>query len=414
MAGSRKKTMNIVFVSYTYWPPDFGGALIVTLEGLRDLVRRGHRAVVLTSGKPGFPAREHDGGLDVRRSPAISRKRRGRILRRLLYFFWAAGCLIRADYDVVHLSAMPGINRASNSLAAWIMARIARMKGARVVFVHTLADTEQKALEMNGLGGVLLRRYLNAVTDIVAISPALHAALAEEFPGKTHLIMRAVKDDIFRPLDKARRSEVRAALGFSPEDVVFVFLGSVSHRKGFDVLGQALSRLQADHPNWKLLVIGPHTPEENHNIVPADITAVKAPLEGNPHVRYMGRINEWPRVAELVAAGDVFVFPSRREGIGQAPMQGMAAGLPVVIARLPGITDQASIEEETGYYVTPGSVDELADAMAKLGANAALRRQMGEKARQRILEAFGWQAYLDRWEALYAGQAAGKKWSATF
>ena len=303
---------------------------------------------------------------------------------------------------------MPGINRATNSLTAWIMARIARMKGARVVFVHTLADTEQKALEMNGLGGALLRRYLNAVTDIVAISPALHAALAEEFPGKTHLIMRAVKDDLFRPLDETQRSEVRAALGFSPEDVVFVFLGSVSYRKGFDVLGQALSRLQADHPNWKLLVIGPHTPEENRNIAPADITAAKAPLEGNPHVRYMGRINEWPRVAELVAAGDVFVFPSRREGIGQAPMQGMAAGLPVVIARLPGVTDQASIEGETGYYVTPGSVDELADAMARLGADAALRQQMGEKARQRILEAFGWQAYLDRWEALYAGQAAGQ------
>jgi glycosyltransferase involved in cell wall biosynthesis len=395
--------MKIVFVSYTYWPPDFGGALIVTLEHLRDLVKRGHDVTVLTAGKPGFAGRENDGGLDVRRSPVVGRQRWARVLQRAFNFLWTVWYLLWAQYDVVHLGAMPGVNRFSNSLVAWIMALIARLKGARTVFVHTLADSEQQALALRGRGGAMLQRYLRAVSDIVAISPALYDALAAEFPGKTHLIMRAVKDDLFRPLADDHRRTVREELGFAPDDVVYVFLGSISHRKGFDVLGKALARLNADQPHFKLLAIGPHTHEENRNIAPADIAEVKAPLDGSPHVRYMGRVNEWPRVAELIGAGDVFVFPSRREGIGQAPMQGMAAELPVIIALLPGVTDQASIEGETGYYVSPGSVDELADAMLKLGTDADLRRQMGAQARVRVMAAFGWQAYLDRWEALYAG-----------
>ena len=111
--------MKIVFVSYTYWPPDFGGALIVTLEHLRDLVKRGHDVTVLTAGKPGFAGRENDGGLDVRRSPVVGRQRWARVLRRAFNFLWTVWYLLWAQYDVVHLGAMPFSAREKEITSSW-------------------------------------------------------------------------------------------------------------------------------------------------------------------------------------------------------------------------------------------------------------------------------------------------------
>lgn len=87
-----------------------------------------------------------------------------------------------------------------------------------------------------------------------------------------------------------------------------------------------------------------------------------------------------------------------------APLQAMSSGLPVIISYIPGITDLANIEGETGLYITPGSSDELKSAMLKLAENPALRKAMGGKARDRIVNDFSWQQHVDRWEQLYLGK----------
>jgi glycosyltransferase involved in cell wall biosynthesis len=80
----------------------------------------------------------------------------------------------------------------------------------------------------------------------------------------------------------------------------------------------------------------------------------------------------------------------------------MATGVPVVIARLPGITDLANIDGVTGLYVAPGNVEQLKEAMRRLGEDKVLRQRMGQAARQRIVEAFSWDQHVSRWEQLYA------------
>jgi glycosyltransferase involved in cell wall biosynthesis len=115
----------------------------------------------------------------------------------------------------------------------------------------------------------------------------------------------------------------------------------------------------------------------------------------------MGRINDRQYLAKLMASSDVFVLPSRREGMPLAPMEAMSAGVPIIIARLPGSTDQANVHGVTGFYVPPDDASELQCAMQTLGENRQLREAMGQKARERIVETFGWQQHIDRWERLY-------------
>ena len=394
--------MKILFVSYAYWPPDFGGELLISIERFESLAGRGHQIVVLTSGQPGFLRREERDGITILRSPMIGRRRFARLIRRIVFAFWSLYYLLRLDYSILHWLSLSGINLASDAVIAWGFGWVAHRRGARVITVHALADQEQQALDMEGARGRWKRILLGQVDHIVAVSPALFQPLAEHFPGRSVLIVNGVRDDLFVPLDQ-ERSTLRQQKQVPRDGVVFSFLGSVGRRKGFDTLAQAFAELAPEHPDWRLWVVGPHSRQESQNIVGQEVEEVCQPLRGcEAQVVYWGRINDRPRLARILAASDVFVFPSRREGMGVAPLEAMAAGVPVIIARLPGITDLANIHEQTGLYVEPGNVEQLKEAMRRLGEDPELRQRMGQAARQRIVEAFSWDQYVSRWEQLYA------------
>jgi glycosyltransferase involved in cell wall biosynthesis len=176
----------------------------------------------------------------------------------------------------------------------------------------------------------------------------------------------------------------------------------VCYRKGFDLLAQAFAELAPGHPNWRLWVIGPRSHAESQNLRDEEVQAVTAALQGfDSQITYLGRVDDRHALARLLGAGDVFLFPSRREGFGLAPVEAMATGAPVIISRIPGVTDLASVEGETGLYIPPNDPKALKQAMERLGNDPELRRQMGQKAVQRVKKAFSWEPYIDRWEQLY-------------
>lgn len=394
--------MHIVFLSYTYWPPDFGGELLLSIERLQSLVERGHRVTVLTSGSPGFPGSTEDRGIRIRRSPAVHDSRPGRLLRRLLFFLWASDQLRKTSFDALHLLSIPGILDGLTALMTWTLAKLAHWKDARVLIVHALADTEQKALDLQGMKKFWSQVRLGQIDHIVAVSPALYRPLKKHFPERAVLLVNGVRDDLFVPLKEKERNRLRHQWNLTEENVAFVFLGSLDRRKGFDLLAEAFVDLAKDHPNWRLWAIGPRSRGESQNIVDTQVEQVCARVAHlGTQVKFWGRIDDRHKLAGLLAAGDVFVFPSRREGMGLASVEAMATGTPVIVARLPDITDLVNIEGQTGFYVPPGKVEPLQAAIELLGTDPALRRRMGERAAHRVREAFGWEQYIDRWEALY-------------
>jgi glycosyltransferase involved in cell wall biosynthesis len=393
--------MRIIMLSYTFWPPDFGGELLISIERAEALSRRGHEVIFLTSGRKGFPAFEVVKGVKIYRSPMIHESRAGRILRRFFFILLALQRLLAMDFQVLHIGSLPGIGKISDSIIGKLMASVAHSKKARCVTVMSLAEKEETPIDLQGMAGKIYRSFLLCMDNIVGVSVALYEAIQRSFPGKAVLILNGIRDDIFLPLEAARRVLVREEAGAKANDIIFIFLGSVGTRKGFDLLAQAFAELSPVHPEWRLWVIGPHTKEQSQNIVVEEVNCVTQPLKGNNRGNFWGRIDDRQRLAEVLAAGDGFVFPSRREGMPLAPMEAMAAGLPVIIARIPGVTDMVNIHGETGYYITPGNLDELKKAMEKLGTDKVLRKRMGRKARERVVESFGWERHIDQWESLY-------------
>lgn len=91
-------------------------------------------------------------------------------------------------------------------------------------------------------------------------------------------------------------------------------------------------------------------------------------------------------IDEICKVTDIFVFPSKREGLGMAALEAMAAGLPIITSNIHGIVDY-STNGETGYTCKPTDVDSFAESIQILIDNEKLRNKMGQN-NSKLVEAF--------------------------
>ena len=191
---------------------------------------------------------------------------------------------------------------------------------------------------------------------------------------------------IFNPVDAAHwaggdRAGTRARLGIDPAAVVAVTHGRISvHAKGLDVLAAAWKAACAARPgrDLRLLVVG--TGDD------AEAFAALVAGHGLPGVIWVNEfVLDRARMRDYLAAGDVYVLASRREGFPVAPVEAMAAGLPAVAADAPGVADIFEEGERSGGIVVPREdADALAAALGRLLDEAAVRAALGRAARRRI------------------------------
>jgi glycosyltransferase involved in cell wall biosynthesis len=118
-------------------------------------------------------------------------------------------------------------------------------------------------------------------------------------------------------------------------------------------------------------------------------------------VRVAGRVDDVPA---LLAASDVFVFPSIADGEGMPGVliEAGLAGLPAVATAVPGASSVVD-DGATGFVVPVDDADALLRATRKLGHDAALRRDFGAAARARCETHFSLDASIEEWRALLAG-----------
>ena len=397
------KKMKIVLVSYHYWPPDFGGELIVSIERFQSLFDLGHEVTVLTSGLEGFPMHEISNGLNINRGPQVAESKFARGIRRLIFPFWVVAKIWRHHFDILHLADAGGVDSISKNLGGWMICRFAKLKKIKIVFVHSLADTEDEMFSEKGFDRLLRKFYLDQCDSIVSVSPALHTAVEKIYPNTSCMIPYGVRDDIFMPLTALERNENRIQLGLDPRDIVFTFLGTVGYRKGFDLLADVFLENIDQHPNWHLWVIGPISKKDNQNVNEKEVMTLISPLQHRiSNVRFWGRINDRKELSRLLAMSDTFVFPSRKEGFGIAPLEAMCVGVPVIVSRIPGVTDLANIDQVTGLYVDVGNKASLKHAMETLANDPDLRIHYGKSAHKRITSDFGWRSHIQVWESMYS------------
>jgi glycosyltransferase involved in cell wall biosynthesis len=112
-----------------------------------------------------------------------------------------------------------------------------------------------------------------------------------------------------------------------------------------------------------------------------------------------------PPAERYLAALDVFVLPSRWEGLPISVLEAMAMGLPVIATRVNGIPEAVD-DGLTGLLVTPQDEIRLADAISALAMDEAARRRMGHAGRAAVVRRFALDRMVDELERLYATVSA--------
>jgi len=372
------------------------------IKHLKSVQSRGYQITVLTSGVPGYPAKEIDEGLQIFRSPSISASKLGRAIRRLIFPFWARYRLIKLKPDIVHIEGLGGLTPIFEYFATFTLTAAAKRIGAASIKQHTLADGEEEMFKVDGFKFRLRLAAWKKFSAVVSVSPALHHAVQQHLLDNSFCIMNGVDTQLFSPLSKLDRDNFRKNLNLCEEDVVFTFLGSIGVRKGFDLIAQAFSELSRAHPDWHLWIVGPRSKSESQNIDDDEVSKLVSILQPcEDKVTYWGRVDEQEQMAKILASSDIFVFPTRREGFPNAPLEAMACGLPVIMSRIEGVTDQIIDEGVTGHFIEVGDEEELKQKFILLGSDKDLRLSMSKAARAKVQEEFGWEKYIMDWENLY-------------
>ncbi len=175
------------------------------------------------------------------------------------------------------------------------------------------------------------------------------------------------------------RREIREQYGFKDDDIVLGFLGRLMKDKGFDEMMGAFGLLHTKYPQLKLFFVGYEEKSDRE-----DQEMLKLFYECPDVVRTGGRVYDPER---YMAAMDIYVFPSYREGFGTVVIEAQAMELPLVISDIPGPTDGV-IRDVTAFVVPVRTVEPLAEKIELLICDEKLRRNMGEAGRRLVEKNF--------------------------
>ncbi len=224
------------------------------------------------------------------------------------------------------------------------------------------------------------------IDRFISISREIDAELDElrVAPERRCFIPNGVDAQEFRPATAQERAELRARLGFSHHPLV-VYAGRLVPEKRVEDLLAAWTRVRIAHPEAELAVLGGGACE-------AELRRA-AP----PGVRFTGDVAD---VTPYLRAADAFAQPSSSEGLSNALLEAMAAGLAIVATSV-GAAGEMIEDGRSGRLVEPGDPIALADALASVLADSALRQQFGLRARERATSDYSLPVVAERLLHLY-------------
>ena len=165
------------------------------------------------------------------------------------------------------------------------------------------------------------------------------------------------------------RNRIKAELNLNENSFVYGFVGRITKDKGIKELINVFQQLAQNDSGVFLVLIGME--EEEHRLNPAVVEVI----HNHSQIRTLG----WKaNVPEYIAAMDVIVLPSYREGFGIVAIEAQAMGVPVITTDIPGPRD-AIINGKTGMLIPAANEESLMATMRKFKNNRDLLKSMSDK-----------------------------------
>ncbi len=175
------------------------------------------------------------------------------------------------------------------------------------------------------------------------------------------------------------RQRMRAEFGFEPHHVVVGKIARLFHLKGHEYVIQAAEQVVRQNDHVRFLLVG-------DGILREQLEAELQRRDLSSYFVFAGLVDP-KRVAEMIAAMDVLLHASLREGLARALPQALIAGKPVISYDVDGAREVV-LPDQTGFLLEPRSIEPMAQAVLTLAADEPLRTRLGACGREMFTERF--------------------------
>jgi len=217
--------------------------------------------------------------------------------------------------------------------------------------------------------------HFHAITDAVR---RWAMATLRVSPERVTVVERGRDADRLGQPGRRRRAAARERLGLSEDADVLVAVGRQEFQKGHRFLLQAMPGVVASRPTAILLLAGREGAETEH------LRSLVQRSRLDRSVRFLGHRDDLP---DILAASDLFVFPSLWEGLGGSLLEAMALGVPIVASDLEPVREVVE-RDRCAMLVPPREPVSLASAITTLLVDRARARELGTEGRKIFSERF--------------------------
>ena len=340
----------------------------------RGLRQRGHEQLIVCPETSALEARARREGFRVFALPAHDPARAfGTLLLRQH--------LLTESFDILHAHDGRGQTIAWLASLGMPMRRVA---SRRVTFLPR---------------GLAARhfRHGGAWHAIIAVSKFVrHLLITSGVPqSKIEVIPDGIEVPTELPSAELRLKN-RAGWGAGPQDFLVGHAGAFTREKGQDLAAEAALLLASDFPRLRMLLAG-DGPLRSSREIQAKVRQAQG------RVQLIGYLED---LTGLMQSLDLFIMPSRAEGLGSSALMAMAHGLAVVATRVGGLPEIVE-DGKTGWLVAPDSAAALAEAILTAPGDRRRLAELGSKARERARE-FSVDIMVERTESLYRRLAGSR------
>lgn len=380
----------VLILSLAYYP--YVGGAEVAIKEITDRIPDIEFHMITVGFNSALPKKEKIGNVLVhrigfsKRDPSMADLKRFPLnLNKPLFQFLAAvkALQLHAKHHYDFLWAMM-------AHATGVPAAIFKICHKNVRYILTLQEGDPISYiekKMKPVWWFFTRAFTSA--DVVqAISTFLgHWARARGFKGQLEIIPNAVTTTQFcKEYPEAELSALKEELGKKEGDVFLITTSRLVYKNAVDDVIVALAELP---PNINFLVLGAG-PDEISLKKLADDNGV------TERVKFLGLIDQ-KEIPKYLKVSDIFIRPSRSEGMGNSFVEAMAAGLPVVATQEGGISDFLFDEKRnpghqtTGWAVDVDSPTQIAQMVTEILSNPEKVKKVKETAKALVLEKYDWE-----------------------
>ncbi|MBI4734214.1 MAG: glycosyltransferase, partial [Rubrobacteridae bacterium] len=287
-------------------------------------------------------------------------------------------------FDLVH-------GHSSKAGALVRLLRLVGTHGSRIVYTpHAFITLSPNLSTKEKLIYKTIERGLGSLfTDaVVAVSnhEAQHALALGIPQGKVNVIANGIE-----PVDDTskQRAQYRKSLGFDEGEIVIGFSGRLDYQKAPEILIKAFLEIDSDlSTHLVMLGDGPKWQE---------LEELARGHEKESRIHFMGY---HPFAAAVLNAMDIFVLPSRYEGLPYVLLEAMVAGLPVIATSVGG-NGELVRDGINGLIVEPDSVSDLTNALGILVNDGDLRAFFGRSSLEIVKSSYGMDLMIESTIDLY-------------